>query len=161
MNDPQRHHWPAQEPDPDFAARTAQLILDAQQSGPLSKRVRSGVRWKKPGFLLCAAVFVSASAWGAMHAVRYFAQSEAVRPPAVTEPVAPPSVATVPAKVVEVEPRSAPEPPPVAPPRKVTPALTVPSVASTSAEPTAVSLPIPRVPPCWCDPGAVLCGCAD
>jgi hypothetical protein len=160
MNDPKLHDWPAQEPAADFAVRTARLILDSQQAPTSSGRVRaSAMRWRKPGFVLFAAALLSASAWGAIEVKRYFARSEPVKPVAVQRVSA----------SVEVKPPvqvPAPEEPTVAEPvaqpsAKATRPKVSPPAGSVSAAPMPSVLPTPRVPPCWCDPGAVLCGCAE
>lgn len=153
--------WSAQEPSVGFAERTVQRILNERlQNSAIERRVPSRVRWRKPGFLLVAAALVSASAWGAVQASRYLARSEPSKPAVVVHavPAAPaPKVIT---KAVEPPPAvvAVPAAQPSAKPTRARPAVPVPSA---SAETAPRVLPKPRVPPCWCDPDAVLCGCAE
>jgi hypothetical protein len=161
MSDPKRHDWPTQEPAPDFAVRTARFILDSQQAPVSSKRVRaSGVRWRKPGFVVLAAALLSASAWGAIATKRYFTRNEPQKVDPVVKHLATPVAAKPMVKALAPEPPTQAEPV-IQPSAKPIRTKVAPPAVSASAAAAPSILPKPRVPPCWCDPGAVLCGCAE
>jgi len=157
MNEHEQQNWPAQEPSVEFASRTAQTILDLQRAAPQVRRIR----WGKPVLLLLAAALLSAGAWGAISASKYFAPRETPQTtvnPGVQQsprPVEHRAVASPPETIVS------PAALPSASVKKNTPRTTVEPPPAASASPVPSGLPKPRTPPCWCDPGAVICGCVE
>jgi hypothetical protein len=146
--------WPAQEPSPDFAAKTVSAILGAEQ-GTRSK----GRRWLIPCAL--AAIFVGSGAWAmiARHQAPEPEPTPSATAPAreVLPPTAQPTLDTmvaprVPAKPAEVE--SPPSRPAIRP--RPTAAA---STAAPESKPDAGNFVV--FPRCICEHGTVICSCVE
>jgi len=155
------NQWPAQELPPDFASRTADVLLqlDANVVEPEAKVVPLRRRRLWVGVLALAAALAAGTSWAMIHQGVFRTPELAV----VSEPLPSASTAiatkpTVPASVhqfIEAEPEPAQpvrvvvSPPPAAPPPASAP-------ASASAPPKVIV-----VPRCNCEPGAYMCSCVN
>ncbi|HTM46926.1 MAG TPA: hypothetical protein VL137_18345 [Polyangiaceae bacterium] len=151
MSEHPQFEWPAQEPPADFAARTTQAILTQSVAGRVSP-----LRRKKIGLLFLAAALISAGAWAMNEVVQRLQHHELGA--ASVEPIEQRLPAVHPVSPMQ---SAQAESPPAREPQRVTrhaaSAPPAPSAASSATPPPGK----PHVPPCWCDPAAVVCGCGE